>query len=345
MPQTAEKSSQGNRRAIRELGGVDARAIPRDVLESTEPLVLRDLVAHWPAVQAARQSPEAASRYLLGFYKDATVGAMLGAPDIEGRFFYNEDLSGFNFRPVKITLDTVLDEIARQAPNPRPPSIYVGSTTIDTALPGFREHNDLDLGARAPLASIWIGNRTRIAAHHDLPDNLACVVAGHRRFTLFPPEQLQNLYIGPLDYTPAGQAISLVDFHKPDFARFPRFAAALDAARVAELGPGDALFIPSMWWHHVESLDALNVLVNYWWRQSPAYMDSPIGALMFTLMTVRDLPPSQRAAWQNLFRHYVFEADAGTVAHIPEGARRSLGTLTDESAREIRARLLGKLNR
>jgi Cupin-like domain len=336
MPKPAE---------IREIEGVDPRALPASVLESTEPLVLRGLVAHWPMVAAASESTEAASRYLLGFYQDATVGAMLGAPEIEGRFFYNEDLTGFNFKPVKIRLDAVLTEIARHAQNARPPSLYVGSTSIDTALPGFRAQNDLDFGARNPLASIWIGNRSRVAAHHDLPDNLACVVAGHRRFTLFPPEQLENLYVGPLDLTPAGQAISLVDFARPDFTRYPRFAAALEAARVAELGPGDALFIPSMWWHHIESLDSLNVLVNYWWRQSPAYMDSPIAALMLALMTVRDLPPAQRAAWENMFRHYVFDADGETVAHIPEGSRRSLGAVTDESVRELRARLLGRLNR
>ena len=100
-----------------------------------------------------------------------------------------------------------------------------------------------------------------------------------------------------------------------------------------------------MWWHHVESLEPFNVLVNYWWRQSPAYMDSPISALMLTIMTVRDLPPAQRAAWENLFRHYVFEADANTVAHIPEKSRWSLGPLSDEAVREMRARLLARLNR
>jgi hypothetical protein len=117
------------------------------------------------------------------------------------------------------------------------------------------------------------------------------------------------------------------------------------AARVAELAPGDALFIPSMWWHHVESLDSFNVLVNYWWRQSPAYMDAPIGALMMAIMTVRDLPPAQRRAWQNLFHHYVFDADANTAAHIPENSRRSLGPLTDEMVRDMRARLIARLNR
>jgi hypothetical protein len=330
---------------VREAPGADANALSDAVLKATQPVVLRGLASHWPLVRAARESAEGADAYLRRFYRDATVGALLGAPEIGGRYFYNDDLSGFNFRSVRVKLDTVLDEIARHRADPRPPSIYVGSTTVDTCLPGFRVENDFALGDRNPLVSVWIGNRSRIAAHHDLPDNLACVAVGHRRFTLFPPEELENLYVGPLDFTPAGQAISLVDFSNPDFERYPKFAEALKHAQVAELGPGDAIFIPSMWWHHIESLDPFNVLVNYWWRQSPGYMDSPMNALMLAVLSVRDLPPEQRKAWQNLFRHYVFEADETTARHIPPDARRVLGPLNDEAARELRARLLQKLNR
>lgn len=330
---------------IPEIAGVDPRALPDDVLLSTQPVVLKGLVADWPMVRAGLESNQSAVAYIRKFYRDATVGALLGAPEIEGRFFYNEDLSGFNFKAVKLKLDVMLDEVERHKDAPKPPAIYVGSTTVDTCLPGFRAENDLGFGERQPLVSIWLGNRTRIAAHHDLPDNIACVVVGHRRFTLFPPEQLENLYIGPLDFTPAGQAISLVDFAKPDLQRFPKFAAAADHAHVAELAPGDAIFIPSMWWHHIEALDSLNVLVNYWWRQSPAFMDSPIGALMYAIMTVRDLPKEQRDAWFNLFRHYVFEADEQTAAHIPENARRALSPMDADIARDIRARLLQRLNR
>jgi hypothetical protein len=331
--------------AIEEIAGFDPHTLPDEVLTRTRPAVFRGLVASWPVVRAGRESAAATDAYLRRFYNDATVAAMLGAPEIGGRLFYNDDLDGFNFRTVRIRLDAVLDEIARQRQSQTPPAIYVGSTTVDTCLPGFRAENDLALGNRQPLVSIWLGNRTRIAAHHDLPDNIACVVAGRRRFTLFPPEQLENLYIGPLDFTPAGQAISLVDFAQPDFAKFPRFATALQHAQVAELGPGDALFIPSMWWHHIESLEPLNVLVNYWWRQSPAFMDSPMNALMMAILTVRDLPPAQLEAWRNLFRHYVFEADERTAAHIPPHARRVLGPLNDAAARELRARLLQRLNR
>lgn len=324
---------------------MDPRALPDAILQSTRPVILRGLVADWPLVQAGLDSAKAAVDYLRRFARDAPVVAMVGSPEIGGRFFYNEDLSGFNFHPERPQLGALLDTMLRHLHDPQSPTHYVGSTTVDTFLPGLRTENDLDLGDRQPLFSIWLGNRTRIAAHQDLPDNLACVAVGHRRFTLFPPAQLANLYIGPLDFNPAGQAISLVDFAKPDFARFPKFADALAQAQVAELGPGDALFIPSLWWHHIEALDGFNVLLNYWWRQSPDFMDSPMNALMLAIMSVRDLPTEQRSAWQEIFRHYVFEADHDTAAHIPDPARRVLAPLDAEATRALRARLLTRLNR
>ena len=330
---------------IRELPGLTPSDLTGEVLASKEPLVLRGLVARWPAVQAGRNGAAGADAYLRRFCRDATVVAMIAPPDIGGRIFYNEDLSGFNFTSVHTRLDHVLADLVRHRDNPQPPTIYVGSTTVETALPGYCEQNPLDLGPRDALASIWIGNQARIPAHYDLPDNLACVTAGRRRFTLFPPSQLENLYVGPLDFTPAGQPISLVDLHQPDLERFPRFGEAMRHAQAAELEPGDAIFIPSMWWHHVEALECFNVLVNYWWRQSPAYMDTPANALMLSLLSIRDLPPEQRRAWQEIFRHYVFEADEKTTSHIPESARRSLGPMDDNAARMLRAQLLRKINR
>jgi hypothetical protein len=328
-------------REIAAHGGV----IPDEMLRATEPYIVRGLAADWPLVRAARTSHDAGDAYLRGFYGDATVHAMLGHPAIKGHFFYNDALDGFNYQSVRARLDAVLDELKVQAGQERPGAIYVGSTTIDTALPGLRRDNDIDLGGRDALASIWIGNRTVIATHYDLPDNLAVVAVGERRFTLFPPDQLKNLYVGPLDFNPAGQAISLVDVRNPDLERFPRYAEALQHAEVAEMGPGDALFIPSMWWHHVEALSAFNVLVNYWWRQSPDWMDTPTNALMLALLTMRDLPSEQRRAWQEIFRHYIFEPDPANLAHIPEDARYALSPLDDDGARVLRGQLLRRINR
>ncbi len=331
---------------VREIQGADPRALPDAVLQSTRPLVLRGVVADWPLVRAAQASPRSAVDYLRRFARgDAPVPVMVGAPSIDGRLFYNDDLSGFNFHTERPPLAAVFDALLKHLDDARPPMLYMGSATVDTFLPGLRGENDVALGDRQALFSVWVGNRTRIAAHQDVPDNLACVAAGRRRFTLFPPGQLANLYIGPLDFTPAGQAVSLVDFAAPDLARFPRFAEAMRHAQVAELAPGDALFIPSLWWHHIEALEGFNVLLNYWWRRTPDYMDSPMNALMLALMSVRDLPPEQRAAWQEAFRHYVFEPDAATAEHIPPAARRVLGPMTPEHARDLRARLLKRLNR
>jgi hypothetical protein len=331
--------------SIEERHGLDPMALPDEVLQSTQPLVLRDLVAQWPVVQAALRSDADVVDYLRRFDSRKPIIYMTTPAEKKGRFFYNEDLSGFNFQRYRGPMSGTLDRILHAASHPGSPSLYMGSTMLDVFLPGFRENNPLRLDAQEQkLANIWIGNNTRIAAHQDLPDNLACVAAGRRRFTVFPPNQLANLYIGPLDFNPAGQPISLVDFHEPDLARFPRFEEAMAHAQVAELAPGDVLMIPSMWWHHIEALESFNVLVNYWWRSVPAYMGTPVNALMLALMTVRDLPLEQRRIWQEVFRHYVFEPGEATADHIPESARRILSPLDEERAREMYAQLMQRLS-
>jgi hypothetical protein len=168
---------------------------------------------------------------------------------------------------------------------------------------------------------------------------------GRRRFTLFPPDQFANLYLGPIDNTPAGRAVSLVDFDAPDLAAHPRFVEAMAHAQTVELGPGDAIFIPSMWWHHVEGLDRFNILVNYWWRDTPAWLGQPQGALNHAILAIRDLPAEDKAMWRDLFDHYVFANGGAVTDHIPEPERGVLAPLTAETAGQLRAYLLRILSR
>lgn len=331
---------------MRERSDAQAHALPADLLQGAQPVALRGLVRHWPLVQAALRSDQQFCEYLRGFGANARVGLWRGPPDIDGRFFYNAELNGFNYQREIGNFSSLLDELLAQAQNPEPPSIYLGSTELDGSFPGLRQCNDLEgLCAQDPLVSLWLGNRARVAAHFDVPDNIACVVAGRRRFTLFPPDQVGNLYIGPLDLTPAGQPISLVDIANPDLDRFPRFAQALAHAHTVELMPGDAIFIPSQWWHSVEALEPVSALVNFWWRQSPAHMDTPMNTLMLALLSLRDLPPAQREAWRALFDHYIFDADEHTAAHIPPNAQGVLAPITQDRARHLRSVLLNRLNR
>lgn len=315
------------------------------ISQAATPVLLRGFVADWPIVQAARTSDRAVIDALLGFDCGATVPVSAGPASLKGRLFYNEEFTGLNADRGNAHFSSFLERVYQHGREPDPALIYMASVDVDEVVPGFRAENDIDFGPVDPLASIWIGTRTRVAAHNDLPLNIACVAAGHRRFTLFPPDQTANLYPGPFELTPAGRPISMVDFHAPDLERFPRFAEAMDVAQVAELAPGDAIFIPSMWWHHVEATGAVNVLVNYWWRTVPRYLGTPQDVLNHAMLTLRDLPDTEKQIWKHMFEHYVFGDRTGPAEHIPAHARGILDPIDETMARRVRAFLLNRLNR
>lgn len=322
-------------RLINEITADDLGDI-ESVVAAQQPLLIRGFVTHWPAVKASVLGFDSAATYLSSQYSGRPLTAYVGKHDIDGRFFYNDDFSDFNFRRGQATLPQVLHKLASSRGDRNAPTVYVGSTMIDEWFPRFNRDNEPPIRREELLASIWIGNRSRVSAHYDFPDNIACVVAGERTFTLFPPEQVKNLYVGPLDVTPSGQEISVVDVKSPDLARFPNYQEAEAEALVAHLQPGDAIFIPSMWWHHVEASSDLNVLVNYWWCESPSYLGTPSLALKHALLAIRDLPAHQKAHWKRLFDHYVFEDQTGKHDHIPEAGRGILDRLDEQSANQLK---------
>lgn len=330
--------------AIPEISVADAADLDAKLRDAKVPFVVRGLAADWPLVAADRKSGRAARAYLLERARDVPFTASVGAPGSDGRLFYDEAM-GMNFRTVSAKLPQIFAEIDKGEGRADANPVYLGSVDVHQFFDGLHEANHVELGDRSALASIWIGTPTRIAAHNDFPDNLAVVAAGRRRFTLFPPDQFRNLYLGPIDNTPAGRAVSMVDFHNPDFDAHPRFREALAHAVTAELEPGDAIHIPSMWWHHVEGLAPFNVLVNYWWRNTPRWLGQPQDALNLAMMAIRDLPADEKAHWRDLFDYYVFENGPEVTDHIPEHGRSVLAPLTPESAGRIRAFLLRQLSR
>jgi hypothetical protein len=323
---------------VAEWHDVDSVRFHQEIKPLRQPAILRQAVGHWPGVQAALQSDQAMHKYFESLDNKAEVHTVLAHPDTGGRLSYNNELTGFNFERQKAPVSAVINELRRIDNKVDALYIAVQSVRTEKCLPNFSRLHSMPLLEENISPRIWIGNRIVVPAHFDDADNLACVVAGSRRFTLFPPEQVSNLYIGPLDFTPAGSPVSMVDMRKPDFTVYPKYKQALEHAQIAELEPGDVLYVPTLWWHHVESLSAVNVLINYWWGGSLAddtSKSSPFDSLLHTLLTVRQLPIEQKAHWQALFDHFAFHADGDPMAHLPASQLGIQGDMVESRKKSI----------
>ncbi len=325
--------------------------IPFDaILAGQTPMLFKGLVRDWPIVQRGLESSQAARDYIRAHDQGGRVVGYSAAPEIRGRFFYDETCTAVNFKAERAPLETFLSRLEAVEDLNDAPAVYVGSADLDAYFPSLKAENDLGLGPEVygdqpPMAGIWIGNRTTAAAHWDMSNNIAVCAAGRRRFTLFPPDQVANLYPGPLEPTPGGQVVSMVDFENPDFDAHPGFREALETAQVAEMEPGDVLVYPALWWHQVEALEPFNVLMNYWWNAAPIHADTPMNTLLHGLLSLRDRPDFEKQAWKSLFDYYVFGPADRAGAHLPEGARGPLGPMDTMTARRLRAQLLDRLNR
>lgn len=160
-------------------------------------------------------------------------------------------------------------------PGEGPSGVYMQG--IDVRLLGEAARGDvgdlepfMGLSARYPSAlrrhlldvpRLWIGpTHTVSPVHFDLAHNLFVQLVGRKRFTLFDPAQSPLLHYP--DYEQAGVQFCGIDVEQPDLERYPRFRAA--RPRVVDLGPGEILFLPHSWWHHVRSLDP-SISLSTWW--------------------------------------------------------------------------------
>jgi Cupin-like domain len=315
----------------------------REVVEPCRPLVLRDLVSAWPAVHSATRSAVDLQAYLSQFDNGREAEVFVGDASIDGKYYYTEDLKDFNFSRRRLKFgDAVAALVAERAAGDAP-TMYLGSVSVNEYLPGFAMQNVLKVLPPHVAPRIWLGHAAKVSAHFDAFDNIACVVAGRRRFTLFAPETIANLYVGPIDHTMAGQPVSLAAAAPPDDAKYPLFKGVLSQALSAELLPGDAIYIPKLWWHQIESLAAFNGLVNYWWDAFSVGPDAPYTSLLLSMISIAERPAPERAAWRAFFDHYVFRSDGHPLRHLPPEQHGMLGPLKPDNYAKIRAIVMHRL--
>lgn len=316
--------------AVEEAAGT---ADPAALVAAGQPRILRGLVADWPAVTAGLAGALALTAYLKPMDAGLPGPVMETPASAAGRFGYAPGLAEFAFTKRQRPVSETLDRIERASGRADGPVTAIQMLPIASHLRGFVAANAMPLlPGVEPL--LWLGGPVRTQIHNDRDHNLACVIAGRRRFLLFPPEQVGNLYIGPLETPPP---LSLVNPEAPDVDRFPRFAEALNHAQVAELAPGDALFLPRLWWHHVTSRDPFNAMVNYWWGDRGGGLADPHTAFLAALLALKTLPPEERAYWQALFETHVFADDGAD--HLPPARRGMLGRPGPQALAALRQQL------
>lgn len=126
---------------------------------------------------------------------------------------------------------------------------------------------DLDIGAYIPSSdkmwqSVWFGSEGHLTeSHYDMQDNLLCQAVGKKEVTLFSVNDTrENMYLRSLS-DPLSN-FSRVNIANPNYNSFPRFKKA--QAYQCTLSPGDALFIPAFWTHHVVYLETSLSVGSSW---------------------------------------------------------------------------------
>lgn len=330
---------------IPEWHNVTYASFTQEILPLYRPAILKHFFSDWPMVQENQKSLGKLIEYLLGFDQGLKVDTFVSPPAVRGRFFYSDNIRSFNFQRVTLPIQECFARLYFCLTEQSPPAIYMGSTLADKCLPGLMQHHACPLIAPNIAPRLWMGNESVVQPHFDVSDNIAVVVAGRRRFTLFPPEQIDNLYVGPLDITPAGQPMSMVPLLQPDMEKYPRYKDALANAMVADLEPGDAIFIPSLWWHGVHASEKFNLLVNYWWNHSAVGDDDPYASLIHGILTISALPEKERMAWKSFFDHYVFQTHNHPLAHLPEESHGALGKMTPALNQLIRNYMMSRMKK
>jgi hypothetical protein len=105
--------------------------------------------------------------------------------------------------------------------------------------------------------NVWVSlsPRTVTATHYDMSDNFIAGVAGIKRFVLFPPHAVDDaLHVYP-SLHPWATKSQVMREDVDSMRRWPMYSrSAALGARVALLHPGEVLYIPPMWSHHVSTV-------------------------------------------------------------------------------------------
>ena len=220
--------------------GLSEKDLFEDYFLANRPVIVTDMADHWPDLK--KWSPQ----YLKTRFGDVEVEVQYGRGTDKN--YEQNKLAHRKKMSLGAFVDTVgaarfSNDMYMTANNEALKSGPLAALLADIGpLPPY-----LDPESLMQNTFLWFGPAGTVTPlHHDTVHLFHLQVVGRKRWRFISPMQT------PLVYN-FNQVFSQVDLETPDLARFPLFAQAAIIEAVVE--PGEALFLPLAWWHHVRSLD------------------------------------------------------------------------------------------
>jgi ribosomal protein L16 Arg81 hydroxylase len=235
MRELAEPSYEVERRK-----GLTRREFLEEYYSTNTPVVLEDVCDEWPA--RTLWSPE----YLVEKLGAAEVEVMCGRQGA-GNYEINMDEHRRKM-PFAEYVDKVLatewsNDMYLTANNPLLTEPCATELWNDFTLDERYQRPDEAKGE----TFLWFGPAGTVTLlHHDVMNIMFHQIDGRKHFIL----------ISPMDTHRVSNSVGVysdVDPLAPDLDRFPRFAGVRQYQ--ISVGPGDAVFVPVGWWHHVTALE------------------------------------------------------------------------------------------
>lgn len=207
-------------------------AFIEDYKDAAKPLIFSSLMADWPATRKWD------IEYLKTIAGDEVVPVYSSKPA--------KDKEHQHAAAQTIKLRDYL-ELLQKGENDLRMFFYNILQGVPALLDDF-SYPDLGMKFFKRLPVLFVGGKgAKVQMHYDidLADLVLCHFGGPKKVLLIPPEQTPFMYKVPFSFS----ALYDVDFSQPDFTKYP----ALEKLNgyVAELEHGDALFIPSGYWHYI----------------------------------------------------------------------------------------------
>lgn len=231
----AETISTEEDHEIRTIDVIESEDFLKNHVRTKTPLKMTGMMASWPAMQ----------KWSFEYFRD--LGSSVDVHLEVGNVMQGE--TGFR----KEAFCAFIDQLLSDAPEDN--KAYLSVFRIFDAFPQLRSDVDFSILDQFKLKSStsgWIGPAGTVTGYHiDWGDNILAQVCGRKRLHIAAPEHSPNMYVSrKFDQ---GTTISEVNLHDYDASQFPRFSKVQHHRII--LHPGEMIFIPRGWWHHVESLD------------------------------------------------------------------------------------------